>query len=198
MDDEGFIKALIEAISTEYPVDLKRIYVACISNGALFAHYFAGRNADLVTAIGCVGGSIPLPYDQSFDPVFSVSTLIINGTKDPIVPFNGGPISPGERGKVLSALEALGLWTEKNKCQSQPKEFSIPNRNPRDGCVPYGYRWANGEFGSEVVFVKIEGGGHTWPGSLQYLPKIFIGNVCRDFSATRMIWDFFKRHAKPD
>ena len=46
--------------------------------------------------------------------------------------------------------------------------------------------------GTKVILVTVKGGGHTWPGASQYLPKIIVGNVCKDFSATEMIWEFFK------
>ena len=198
VDDEGFIKALIENVATRYAVDPKRVYATGISNGALFTHYFAGRNPDLITAIACVAGGLPQPFDQSFDPKYPVSALLINGTEDPIVPFNGGAIAPGARGKVLSTVDTLKRWIAKNKCQAVPRPFPIPDRDPGDGCVASGYQWYQGDFASEVIFVKVHGGGHTWPGSIQYLPKIFIGRICRDFSATRMIWNFCKRHVKPD
>ncbi len=43
----------------------------------------------------------------------------------------------------------------------------------------------------------IEGGGHTWPNGLQFLPAEIIGNVGRDFDGTTVIWGFFKAHPKP-
>ena len=46
--------------------------------------------------------------------------------------------------------------------------------------------------GTKVILVTVKGGGHTWPGASQYLPKIIVGTVCKDFSATEMIWEFFK------
>jgi polyhydroxybutyrate depolymerase len=57
--------------------------------------------------------------------------------------------------------------------------------------------WAEGKGGTEVVLLRVENGGHTWPGGPKYLPEGFIGRVCRDFDATAVIWEFFKSHAKP-
>jgi polyhydroxybutyrate depolymerase len=42
----------------------------------------------------------------------------------------------------------------------------------------------------------IEGGGHTWPNTVQYLPVKDIGRMSRDFDATEVIWEFFKKHPK--
>ena len=57
--------------------------------------------------------------------------------------------------------------------------------------------YPNGRDGTEVVLVRLDGGGHTWPGAAQYLPARLIGRVCRDFDATRVIWEFFKAHPRP-
>ncbi|MCX6008557.1 MAG: hypothetical protein NTW48_00675 [Chloroflexi bacterium] len=48
--------------------------------------------------------------------------------------------------------------------------------------------------GAEVVLYAIEGGGHTWPGGLQYLPELVIGKTSREFNASEVIWQFFKEH----
>jgi len=47
-----------------------------------------------------------------------------------------------------------------------------------------------------VELLTIAGGGHTWPGGSQYLPKFVIGPVSRDFSASERAWQFFIDHAR--
>jgi polyhydroxybutyrate depolymerase len=48
-----------------------------------------------------------------------------------------------------------------------------------------------------VVLVRLDGGGHTWPGGSQYLPERLVGKVCRHVDGTALIWDFLQRHSKP-
>jgi polyhydroxybutyrate depolymerase len=38
----------------------------------------------------------------------------------------------------------------------------------------------------------IRGGGHAWPGRPLYLPERTIGKASQAFSATDVIWQFFK------
>jgi polyhydroxybutyrate depolymerase len=57
--------------------------------------------------------------------------------------------------------------------------------------------YPGGREGTEVALVRLDGGGHTWPGGAQYLPALLVGRVCRDFDATRLIWEFFKAHPRP-
>ena len=44
----------------------------------------------------------------------------------------------------------------------------------------------------KVILYTIDGGGHTWPGGLQYLPERIIGKTSKDLDANQLIWDFFK------
>jgi polyhydroxybutyrate depolymerase len=46
----------------------------------------------------------------------------------------------------------------------------------------------------EVVVYTIEGGGHTWPGGVQYLPVSLVGRTSANLDATETIWAFFSRH----
>ena len=46
--------------------------------------------------------------------------------------------------------------------------------------------------GADVVFIKIEGGGHTWPGGLA-VPAL--GHTTTDLIADDAMWEFFQRYA---
>jgi len=50
--------------------------------------------------------------------------------------------------------------------------------------------------GTEVVLVKVIGGGHTWPSGAQYLPPNVVGVVSTEINASEMILDFFLSHPK--
>jgi polyhydroxybutyrate depolymerase len=69
----------------------------------------------------------------------------------------------------------------------------LPNTEADDGVLVRRTRWIGGR--SDVEFLKMEGGGHTWPGGPQYLPKGIVGEVCRDFDS-RYLWEWFKARPK--
>jgi polyhydroxybutyrate depolymerase len=48
-----------------------------------------------------------------------------------------------------------------------------------------------------VALYRIEGGGHTWPGGGP-LPGFVVGPTHRELDATRLIWDFFRQHPRPE
>jgi polyhydroxybutyrate depolymerase len=52
--------------------------------------------------------------------------------------------------------------------------------------------------GAEVSLCRVEGGGHTWPGS-EPSPRwqSMLGPTNEDINASEIIWQFFSRHALP-
>lgn len=45
-----------------------------------------------------------------------------------------------------------------------------------------------------MVLYRVNGGGHTWPSGVQYLPAAIVGKTSRDIQATGLIREFFARH----
>ena len=194
-DDVNFISNLIDTISAQYQVDTKRIFATGISNGGFFSFYLAYKLSGKILAVAPVTANIPENLKDEYKTEYPVSFLLINGTKDPLVKYDGGPVGFREeetgRGSSLSTDWTMRILTQNNGCQQSSKTEVIDDKDSDDGCTAEKITYYKCEDKTEVILVKIKGGGHTWPGASQYLPKLIIGNVCRDFSATEMIWDFF-------
>jgi polyhydroxybutyrate depolymerase len=47
--------------------------------------------------------------------------------------------------------------------------------------------------GTELLLYEIAGGGHTWPGGVQYLPELLVGRTSRELEASEAIWEFLRR-----
>ena len=197
IDDVHFVAAMIDVISKKYRIDPKRIYATGISNGAIFSHYLGANLATRIAAIAPVVGGIAEPFDGRFKPEQPVSVLILQGTDDPLVPFDGGEVAGGKRGRIISTADTVKKWTQRDGCGPAPEIAKIIDSDPDDGCEAERSTWSSCRDGTEVTLYTLRGAGHTWPGGAQYLPQRFIGKVCRDIDATQVIWDFFKRHAKP-
>lgn len=196
VDDLAFIRALITEIRRLYPIDPQRIFATGMSNGAIFAHYLAANNAELIAAIAPVAGGIADPFHKRFNPKAPVSVLIMQGTTDPLMPYQGGSLAKGRRGKIISTDQAVQLWAKANGIAGQPSQARLPDVNTSDGCTVESYQWTGGKAGAEVTLYKQIGAGHTWPGGSQYMPPAFVGTVCRDINATSQIWSFFQAHPK--
>jgi len=196
IDDVGFISALIDELIKTHCVDPARVYVTGMSNGAMMTQRLAIELSDKIAAAAPVCGNIPV--DLKSTPKNSVAMLIINGTADPLVPYEGGEVHflNMKVGKVTSTVESVNFWVSNNKINNSPKFDYLPDTNPADGCRVKRTSYGNiGEKG-EVVLITIEGGGHTWAGGMQYAHKMWIGKTCRDINACDMIWEFCKQHSK--
>ena len=190
VDDLAFVNALLDELAARYQVD--KVYVTGVSNGGMFSQFLAARMADRIQAAAPVVGGIPEPIAASFAPARPVSMLIIQGTDDPLVPYNGGGIGVlGGRGRIVSTERALSLWREVNGCSGKGEVTELPDRDPEDRCRVTRTVWHGN---ADVELYRIQNGGHGWPGGSQYLPRAAIGKVCQDFNATETIWEFFRNH----
>lgn len=200
IDDVGFISALIDIMIIDYNIDPKRVYITGISNGAIMSYRLACELSEKITAIAPVDGNIPYLLINECSPSRPVSVLAINNINDPLVPFYGGEIQGKIKrvklGKVLSVSESLGFWVKRDNCSITPVETEEPDKDPKDGTRVKSTHYINGKDGTEVILYAVEGGGHTWPGGFQYLPKGIIGKTSRDIDANEVIWAFFQRHSR--
>ncbi|MFV2043149.1 MAG: PHB depolymerase family esterase [Anaerolineales bacterium] len=192
IDDVGFLRALIDRLSTTYNVDPNRIYVTGVSNGGMMSLRMACEASDVIAAAGAVIAS--LPDALSCEPEQPISILLMNGTEDPLVPWEGGQVHlfRQELGEVLSTPDAVSFWVAANGCDPTPLAEQLPDIDPQDGTRIYvdTYSGCNGDVA--VVLYTVEGGGHTLPGGTQYLPKLIIGRVSKDLHAGEAIWQFFE------
>lgn len=187
VDDVGFILAMIDDIAGRTPIDRHRVYVAGISNGGFMTERLAceagGRFAGFGIDAATLGDSLAARCHPA-----PVSLLFFNGTDDPLVPWAGGQL--GSRGHALGVEETLARWASWDRCPGAPVVQVLPD-TAHDGTTVSAARYAPCADGAEILAYKVSGGGHTWPGGLQYLPAAFVGIASRDLDGSRALWDFF-------
>jgi polyhydroxybutyrate depolymerase len=192
VDDVGFIASLIDELAARYQIDRSRVYVTGISNGAMMSFRLGCDLADRIAAIAPVAGNVPAAI--ACTPRQPVSLLLINGTDDPLVPYDGGNVGGRlHRGSVLSSSLSSDLFARADGCQPAAQTLDEPDADPHDGTRSRSTRFPC-PAGVDVELVTIDGGGHTWPGGPQYLPAALIGKVSRDFDGADRIWEFFADH----
>ncbi len=193
-DDVGFLDALIEELSGRYPVDKRRVFATGISNGGFMSIRLALDLSDTIAAVAPVTAQISRAVADR-EPRRPVAIMVINGTEDPLVPFDGGHVRIGNggrsRGEILSTEETVRRFAGWNGCRGRPSVTDLPDRDPDDGTRIEKFHYGPCRDGREVVLLKVHGGGHTWPGGVQYLPERRVGRVSRDINATDVIADFF-------
>lgn len=185
VDDVGFTSELIDDLSRQFNIDRRRVYATGMSNGAMFVHRLACELSGKIAAVAPVAGTIATKIEEGCKPARPVPVLQVHGTDDTGSPWAGGRTLGG--GQVVSVADTIRAWAARNQCASTPK---VTNPAPGVSCETY----AACGGGAEVMLYRVEGGGHTWPGGHQYLPKVIIGETNRTVSASQLIWDFFERH----
>jgi len=197
IDDVGFIAALIDRFAKDLTIDRQRVYVTGISNGGMMCHRLGCDLADRIAAIAPVAAAMPEPLSRadSARPAKPVSVLAVNGTKDPLVPYEGGGVGLyHKRGVVLSVQRTMESWVLVDGCNSKPETTGIPDVDPNDGIRVLRERYSGGRDSSEVILYRVEGGGHTWPSGARRVTRF--GKTARDIDATKAIWEFFERHRR--
>lgn len=197
IDDTGFISKLIDTLVYSRNVDPKRVYAVGPSNGGHMSNRLACDLSGKVAAVGIVIGLMPKKYVDKCKPAAPVSVLIMNGTEDPLVPYNGGDVRlfkhGRSRGEDISTEDTFAFWLKHAGYDGKPAAISakkLPDADPGDKTRVSVQSYKGPE--SQVVLYTVSGGGHTWPGGRQYLFESLVGRVSHDINATQVIWDFFR------
>ena len=191
IDDVAFLSALITALSQTYTINQRRIYVTGISNGGFMTERLGCDLADKIAAIAVDAATFPVNLAARCAPAHPLPTLLFNGTRDPLVPYNGGVVA-GERGEIFSAPDTATRWAALAHCAATPASATIPT-TVNDGTSVGFVTYSGCAGGAEVRFYTITGGGHTWPGGTQYLPASVVGVATRNLDASQTLWQFVSR-----
>ncbi len=201
IDDVYFVQMLIAQLKRDVSIDANRIYATGASNGGIFTQLLGCKMADVFAAIAPVIGSIATNELDSCSPSQPLSVVMIQGTDDPYIPYEGGEVGwksgKGEGGQLASAEETLALWTRKNGCNS-PRTTNLATHID-DGTSVTKIEYASCKEGTETVLYKVNGGGHVWyPNSPNVLSQIFIkpGISSKNIDDTDVITKFFLSHTK--
>lgn len=195
VDDVHFISVLMDTVVQHYKGDSTEIFTTGISRGGEFSLYLAYKLSSRIRAIAPVCANVPKSVLKSYSFSHPTPVLLINGTDDPLIPYNGGfgkylrTNEPGEGFDMSSTDDLIKKITSLDSCNIKPVVTDMPDNDPDDGCTATKYQYNCGAV--NVTLIKVINGGHTWAGGKQYLPKFIIGKVCRDFNAEDEIFNFF-------
>ncbi|MCU1370625.1 MAG: hypothetical protein JWO77_1819 [Ilumatobacteraceae bacterium] len=118
IDDSGYITDVITKVSQDHAVDPERIFVVGHSNGGFMANRMACDHADMVAAIVSIEGAT---YEDADDctPSEPVSVLLVHGTADTTIPYDGGSIGPNS---FPSAEGTLDRWVALDGCDEAAED----------------------------------------------------------------------------
>ncbi len=194
IDDVGFIGKVIDFAMDSFRVDPQHIFVSGFSEGGFMVFRLACEIPAKIQGFATVAAAMPLDQLVECAPDTTISLMMINGTRDPILPFEGGQmvINEMEKGSILSAEATADYWREINGCSEKSSLRDVPNRDTFDETRSERITWDDCKNKNKIVQIQVINGGHAWPGGRQYLNEKNAGKVARDFEAADEIWKFFR------
>ena len=164
-DDFGFIESMITEISSQYNVDMERIYAAGYSNGGMMAYGLANYKSDLIAAVASVSGAM---LDCTGPTSHPMPVVHLHGTSDGVLPYNGSS-------DYNSAQSTLDHWINFNNTVLTPI-VTIDNNIEH-------YVYDQGDSLVSVEHYKYIGGDHVW------FSATFQGQ-----NTSELVWNFVSRY----
>ena len=191
-DDVRYIAELLDDLALAFNIDFRRVYATGMSNGGMMCYRLASELSDRIAAIAPVSGTMAIREPSPGRPV---SIMHFHGTDDRIVPPDGPSEEAPTAIEFLSVEDTLRQWVRLNGCRNIPTVQELDN-SFEDGTTVTQLSYSGCRAESEIVYVKIDGGGHTWPGRQPLVS--FLGRSTKNVSANDMMWSFFERHRLPE
>lgn len=192
IDDVGFLRALAGKLAAELGLDPQRVFATGVSRGGHMAFRLALEAPDRFRAVAAVSANLPSPENFKCKPAGrrTSSIMIVNGTADPLNPFDGGQTGLFgliNRGMVRSSRESGRYFAGLDGIADAPQTSEL---RTADGTQVEETRWHGPD--AQIELVAIQGGGHGMPQPYVRLPRL-LGPTPREPNGPALIWDFFAR-----
>ena len=137
IDDNGLVRGLIARFRDTHGIDPSRVFAAGYSNGGQMVFRLAAEMPNRFAGLAAVAATQPTPDNFACEASGRpVPMLLVNGTADPIVPYNGGVVSLfgfKPRGTALSAPETARHFARVNEITASPTAGYPDHREASQG-----------------------------------------------------------------
>lgn len=192
-DDVAFLREVIEIVRDRVEIAPDRIFAAGYSQGGLMSIALACKTPGLIRAVASVAMSMPeaLAEDCARHPPDGI--VFIHGTKDWVVPFEGGLVAsgPGASMPLMSHARSVDFFRRIKGCAG-PGDLQTWDSQD-DGTKVVRTSWYDCDKGA-VEGYRVDGMGHRWPsGGPLSVTTLVIGPTTREIDGTSAVWGFFSR-----
>lgn len=189
-DDVAFLHALTARLIEERIALSGHIYIAGISNGGIMSFTMACKAGHLFRGIGTIIANMPAGIGSCNPPPMPL--VMVNGTADPLVPYDGGKVGWLSGGGAFWSVEqTAGLFARRNGCIAST-ERRLSRGDDDDTAHVTEITWRDCSSGKPVILYRIDGGGHQIPGRRAFM-SFFFGRGTREISAANAIISAFAR-----
>jgi polyhydroxybutyrate depolymerase len=155
-DDLGFVNAVIDELEATLCVDLDRVHGVGYSNGGMFAHRMACALSDRLAAVIPQHGFLAKGFSCK-PPTKHQSILLIGGTRDTAVPFDGSKSGDGYFYTPMATVAAQ--FAAAQGCSATTSAYPTPSDGVDNlSCVQH----ADCKTGAQVVRCEWNG-AHDYP-----------------------------------
>ena len=186
VDDVEFLNQMLDQMAAKFSVDTARVYATGMSEGGFMAVRVGCAMSDRVAAIAPVGAA--MPKTMICLPSRPVPVMMINGTSDRVVPYDGGT-EHNLHLPVISAEDTAKAWAKIDRCTEKPTQTKLP-AHEKGGMETKVYTYDGCQQGAQVVLYSVKNGGNTWPGGEQYEVEKQVGKTSQDLNANETLWTF--------
>jgi len=184
---------MLDKLITEMGVDRSRVFAIGVSRGGHMAFRLALEAPSRFRAVAAVAANVPTPENFKCKPAGqgTSSVMIMNGTKDPLNPFEGGEVKFFgllRRGKVRSSRESGQYFVDLNDITGTPETNET---QVADEVRVEQVHWRS-DSKVEVELMVIHGGGHGMPQPYLRYPRL-LGPTPKEPNGPAVIWAFFER-----
>jgi len=205
--DQVFLERVLDDVEATLCVDTARMFVTGLSNGAMMTSTLACELSDRFAAAAPVAGVTEV---EDCDADRPVPVVAFHGTDDGFLSYDGGfgpqaaglpspdgrdtlgdmadlpgdPVDPN--GPPVP--EVMAEWADRNGCaDTAPEDQAVA-----DDVTVLSF---DCPAGADAELYRVEGGGHSWPGS-EVLANVenIVGHTTMSISANEVMWKFFEQH----
>ncbi len=193
VDDVGFVFGMIARLVEEGLADPERVYLTGFSDGAIMSYKLLCLAETPFAAAAPGGGAMYQPHRDACAATAPTPLLVIAGTNDRILPWDGWLFPTG---RALSIPETLEHFRLLHGCTGQKADL-LYDRDTKDESRVREIVWTGCTVENAVKLLRVEGGGHSWP---SYEPvsdewRERAGGHNRDIESAEEIWAFLRRFA---
>lgn len=179
INEQLFFESMITYFHKNYGIKKDQVFAAGFSGGGHMAYKLALTMPQQFRAVAAIVANMPdSAYCDCTEKRIPISVLIINGTEDPINPYNGGEmfVNNASFGVVRSTESSFRYWSQLAGYMSNPVEKQLPDTDTADHRIIRSYDYsANGK--PEVNLLKVIGGRHDYPHDIdvyEYVGQFFL------------------------
>lgn len=196
IDDILFFNKLLDTLITQFNVDTNRIYSTGLSQGGYMSQRLACELSNRIAAVAPLCSNLDSLQMISCNPTRPISIMVINGTSDLLVPYNGATFRNNGWPLTYFPTDTLmNFWALKNGCNIIPISQNLPDTNLTDNSTITKFQYSNCNCNVQTILYRVNGGGHTWPGVENTFYELLAGETNEDVHASADIWNFFKQHS---